>query len=180
MIEEDKDTAVQDADQHGAAPDTAGAADPETLQQEVEALRRQADSNLDTALRAQAELENVRRRMARDVENAHKYALEKFIQELLPVADSMELGINAAGAAADLESLREGMDLTLKKFRDTLGKFGVTEIDPAGEKFDPERHEAVSMQDGTGAQAGTVLTVMQKGYELNGRLVRPAMVVVAK
>ena len=136
--------------------------------------------SVDKALRATAELENIRRRTSRDIENAHKYALERFVNELLPVIDSMELGINASQSAEDLESLREGMDLTLKKLFDCLEKFGVKAIDPAGDKFDPEWHEAVSMQELEGSDPGQVVTVMQKGYELNGRLVRPAMVVVAK
>ena len=183
MIEEHKNGAVDEAG-HETAPGARDADDTapdvEALLQEIEVLKSKADSNLDAAMRAQAELENVRRRVTRDVENAHKYALERFVQELLPVVDSMELGISAAASAAEQESVREGMELTLKKLRDTLQKFGVTPIDPCDEKFDPQRHEAVTMQDGAGAQPGTVLTVMQKGYELNGRLVRPAMVVVAK
>ena len=134
----------------------------------------------DKAVRATAELDNIRKRTSRDIENAHKYALERFVNELLPVVDSMELGINASQSAEDIESLREGMDLTLKMLFDCMSKFGVKTIDPAGEKFDPEWHEAVSMQELEGSEPGQVVTVMQKGYELNGRLVRPAMVVVAK
>jgi molecular chaperone GrpE len=154
--------------------------DPEQLQQELEAARQEAGDNLDKALRAHAEMENLRKRVARDIENAHKFALEGFVTELLPVLDSLELGLEAAGSAAEADSLREGMDLTLKKFRDTLDKFGVTVIDPQGEKFDPQRHEAVTMQELEGTASGTVISVMQKGYDLNGRLVRPAMVIVAK
>ena len=150
------------------------------LLQENERLKMEVGESVDKALRATAELENIRRRTSRDIENAHKYALERFVNELLPVIDSMELGINASQSAEDIESLREGMDLTLKKLFDCLEKFGVKAIDPAGEKFDPEWHEAVSMQELEGSDSGQVVTVMQKGYELNGRLVRPAMVVVAK
>ena len=146
------------------------------LLQENERLKMEVGESVDKALRATAELENIRRRTSRDIENAHKYALERFVNELLPVIDSMELGINASQSAEDLESLREGMDLTLKKLFDCLEKFGVKAIDPAGEKFDPEWHEAVSMQELEGSDSGQVVTVMQKGYELNGRLVRPAMV----
>lgn len=150
------------------------------LLQENERLKMEVRESVDKALRATAELENIRKRTSRDIENAHKYALERFVNELLPVIDSMELGINASQSAEDIESLREGMDLTLKKLFDCLEKFGVKAIDPAGEKFDPEWHEAVSMQQLEGSAPGQVVTVMQKGYELNGRLVRPAMVVVAK
>ena len=150
------------------------------LLQENERLKMEVRESVDKALRATAELENIRKRTSRDIENAHKYALERFVNELLPVIDSMELGINASQSAEDIESLREGMDLTLKKLFDCLDKFGVKAIDPTGEKFDPEWHEAVSMQELEGSDSGQVVTVMQKGYELNGRLVRPAMVVVAK
>lgn len=150
------------------------------LLQENERLKIETKENIDKAMRAAAELDNIRKRTSRDIENAHKYALERFINELLPVVDSMELGINASQSAEDIESLREGMDLTLKKLFDCLDKFGVKTIDPVGEKFDPEWHEAVSMQELEGSEPGQVVTVMQKGYELNGRLVRPAMVVVAR
>lgn len=150
------------------------------LLQENERLKLERQEHVDKALRATAELDNVRKRSSRDIENAHKYALERFVNELLPVIDSMELGINASQSAEDVESLREGMDLTLKKLFDCLEKFDVKAIDPAGEKFDPDWHEAVSMQELEGSDSGQVVTVMQKGYELNGRLVRPAMVVVAK
>ena len=150
------------------------------LLQENERLKMEVQESSDKAVRATAELDNIRKRTSRDIENAHKYALERFVNELLPVVDSMELGINASQSAEDIESLREGMDLTLKMLFDCMGKFGVKTIDPAGEKFDPEWHEAVSMQELEGSEPGQVVTVMQKGYELNGRLVRPAMVVVAK
>jgi len=152
----------------------------EILSQEIEALQQAADENLNKALRASAELENMRKRTSRDVENAHKYALEKFVTELLPIIDSVELGITATDNADDIAGLREGMDLTLKMFSDTLEKFGVRIVDPQGEKFNPELHEAVSMQEYEDAEPGTVISVIQKGYELNGRLVRPAMVMVAK
>ena len=150
------------------------------LLQENERLKMEVQESSDKAVRATAELDNVRKRTSRDIENAHKFALERFVNELLPVVDSMELGINASQSAEDIESLREGMDLTLKMLFDSMGKFGVKTIDPAGEKFDPEWHEAVSMQELEGSEPGRVVTVIQKGYELNGRLVRPAMVVVAK
>jgi len=162
------------------AGEDEAATDTDGLLREIERLKMEVQENSDKALRATAELDNVRKRTSRDIENAHRYALDKFITELLPVIDSMELGIHASESVGDVESLREGMDLTLKKFFDCLDKFGVTAIDPDGEKFNPQRHEAVSMQEAEGAQANTIITVMQKGYELNGRLVRPAMVVVAK
>lgn len=168
---------VDAQEQPGEEQETA---DPDSLQSELEALKKQVEESLDKAIRAQAELDNVRKRSVRDVENAHKYALDKFANELLPVIDSMELGMNAAQSEEEQNSLKEGMDLTLKMFRDVLEKFGVEEVDPEGEKFDPEKHQAVSMQELEGAESGTVATVLQKGYALNGRLIRPAMVIVAK
>lgn len=162
------------------AEQSAPVSDSESLQNQITALEQQAKDNLDKAMRAQAELDNVRKRASRDVENAHKYALEKFLNDLLPVLDSMELGMNAASSAEDIESLREGMDLTLKQFSSVMEKFGIKEVNPQGEKFNPEFHEAVSMQELEGAESGSVTAVMQKGYELNGRLIRPAMVAVAK
>lgn len=150
------------------------------LRREVEGLREKLLEAQDRTLRAQAEAENQRKRLARDVESAHKYALERFIADLIPVIDSIELGLEAAGAGADLEGLRQGMNLTLKKFLDMLARFGVTPVDPVGEKFNPDRHQAVSVQAVEGAEPNTVAAVMQKGYELNGRLVRPAMVVIFK
>lgn len=152
----------------------------DALQQQIAFLRTELEESNERSLRIQAEMENLRKRTARDVENAHKYALDRFIKDLLPVIDSLELGISATDNIENIESLREGMDLTLKKFLDTLDKYGVTVVAPEGDKFDPEKHEAVSMLDTGDAESGTVVAVMQKGYELNGRLVRPAMVVVAK
>ncbi len=154
--------------------------DIETLQALLEKEKEQSQANRDAALRAQAEMENLRKRTTRDVESAHKYALEKFVHELLPILDSLVLGMAAAESAENTDELHEGMDLTLKMFNSAMEKFGVRIIDPQGEKFNPEQHEAVSMQEIEGSESGTVVTVMQKGYELNGRLVRPAMVLVAK
>jgi molecular chaperone GrpE len=161
------------------AAEEAGS-DIESLQNRLEKEKEQSQANKDLALRAQAEMDNLRKRTARDIENAHKYALEKFVNELLPIMDSLELGISAAENAENIDDLRKGMDLTIKMFNTAMDKFKVNAIDPQGEKFNPEQHEAVSMQEIEGAESGTVVTVMQKGYELNGRLVRPAMVVVAK
>ncbi|HIF50501.1 MAG TPA: nucleotide exchange factor GrpE [Thiotrichaceae bacterium] len=154
--------------------------DIETLQALLEKEKEQSQANRDSALRAQAEMENLRKRTTRDIENAHKYALEKFVNELLPIIDSLSLGMTAAETAENVDELREGMDLTLKMFSSAIDKFGVKEINPQGDKFNPEQHEAISMQEIEGTESNTVVAVMQKGYELNGRLVRPAMVVVSK
>ena len=150
----------------------------------VESLQ-QAESKLaeaqDQILRLKAEMENLRRRSAREVENAHKYALERFVQELLPVIDSLEMGRDASMAeGATLEKLQEGTDLTLKMLLSTIDKFGIKAVHPEGEPFDPELHQAMSMQESAEHAPNTVMNVMQKGYLLNDRLVRPAMVVVSK
>lgn len=142
------------------------------------ALRARAEENWDKYVRAVAELDNVRKRTARDVENARKYALERFATDLLAVRDSFEMGLAAAGNA-DTDSLLEGTRATLKQLASTMERFGVTEIDPQGEPFDPTHHEAMMTQPSTEVEPGTVLSVYQKGYLLNGRLLRPARVVVA-
>ena len=173
-------------DNAGNTEEVAATEDPgeeneiELLMQAIEEQKRIAAENLDKALRVQAEMENMRKRTARDIENAHKYSLDRFVADLLPVIDSMELGLSAFENAADVASLKEGMDITFKMFTASLEKFGAKEINPQGEKFNPEQHQAVTMQEAEGVASGNVISVMQKGYELNGRLIRPAMVVVAK
>jgi len=157
----------------------------ESLSEQIEALKISVTDSLDKAVRAQAELDNVRKRTTRDIENAHKYALDKFVNELLPVLDSMELGINASintsGEEVDICSLHEGLELTMKMFCASLEKSGVNPVDPQkGDKFNPDQHQAVTVQEVDDAESGTVITTLQKGYELNGRLIRPAMVIVAK
>ena len=154
--------------------------DIEALQVKLEKEKKDSQKNKDLALRAQAEMDNLRKRTARDVENAHKYALERFVNELLPILDSLELGMSAAESIENIDDLREGMDLTIKMFDTAMYKFNIKAIDPQNEKFNPEQHEAVSMQEINGTESGIVVKVMQKGYELNGRIVRPAMVIVAK
>ena len=152
----------------------------ESLQEELDSALAAADKHRDEALRAMAELDNVRKRAEKDVESAHKFGLEKFVNELLPVKDSMDLGFDAANSATDVEALKEGMALTLKMFEDALDKRGVKELNPLGESFDPEFHQAMMMEESVEVEAGKILRVMQKGYLLNERLIRPAMVVVAK
>lgn len=145
---------------------------------DIDELQARADENWDKYLRAMAELENLRKRAARDVENARKYSLEPFARELLAVRDSLEMGLSAA-AEADADTLREGSEATLKLLSSTMEQFGIAELNPEGEPFDPEQHEAMMMQPSAESEPGTVLTVYQKGYALNGRLLRPARVVVA-
>ncbi len=154
----------------------------EDLAQLLEDARSKADEHWNQVLRMQAELENTRRRAAADVEKAHKYALEKFAAELLPVIDSLEMGL-AAAEGNDHEvaqKLHEGTELTLKMFSGVLEKFGVKAVDPLGETFNPELHQAMTMQPSEEHEPNTVTAVMQKGYVLNDRLIRPAMVMVSK
>jgi molecular chaperone GrpE len=166
--------------------ESAAAAEPEALappdlEMELAEARAEAASHLDDFLRLRAELDNLRKRAARDVENAHKHGLERFMTELLPVKDSVALGLSAAdGAEPDAEKLREGLELTLKLFDAASEKFGLRELNPEGQSFDPEYHQAMSMQDAAGVEPGTVIMVVQKGYLLNERLLRPAMVIVAQ
>jgi molecular chaperone GrpE len=182
VIEEVEDRIA--GDDISAKTDTEAATEEitiESLSEQIEALKTSAADNLDKAIRAQAELDNVRKRTTRDVENAHKYALDKFVNELLPVLDSMELGIVASVEAEDVSSLREGLELTLKMLCSSLEKSGVHPVNPQkGDTFNPDQHEAVTMQEVDDVESGAVVTTLQKGYELNGRLIRPAMVIVAK
>ena len=154
--------------------------DIDALYIQLAKLQDESTAALDKAVRAQAEMENLRKRTARDVENAHKYGLEKFVQELLPVIDSLELGLSTSVDIENAEDLRKGMDLTLEIFKTVIEKFGVVIVNPETEKFDPEFHEAISMQETKNVKSGEIVAVMQKGYSLNGRLIRPAMVIVAK
>lgn len=147
----------------------------------LEDARAKADDHWNQVLRMQAELENTRRRAAADVEKAHKFGLEKFATELLPVMDSLELGLAAAsGDEENIAKLREGTELTLKMFAGVLEKFGMKQINPQGEPFNAELHQAMMMQPSEEYPPNTVTAVMQKGYVLNDRLIRPAMVMVSK
>ena len=152
----------------------------EQLQIELEQAGAKAEENWNLYLRAQADLQNLRKRAERDLQNAHKFALEKFIGELLPVKDSLEMGIAAAAEAHEIAKLLEGSELTLKMLTTALEKAGAGEINPLGDKFNPELHEAMAMQPSDQAEPNTVLQVIQKGYQLNERLIRPAMVIVAQ
>jgi molecular chaperone GrpE len=162
---------------------------PETAAQLVELERLQlalaeaeerARSHWEQYLRAVADLENVRKRAQRDIEAANRYGLEKFAAELLPVQDSLELAVQNAGKTADTRSLVQGQEATLKLLNKALEKIGVVPINPQGEPFDPARHEAMLAQESATAEPNSVLQVVQPGYELNGRLLRPARVIVSK
>ena len=167
-------------DQQDAMPAAGETPAGEQLEAELERLRGEVDRFRDEMLRARAELENVRKRAQRDVEAAHKYGVEKLIEALLPVKDSLDLGIDAARSAAEVASLRDGMEMTVQMFDSALSRLGVQVVAETGVRFDPEQHQAMMMEPSTTAEVGSVLRVLQKGYRLNDRLVRPAMVVVAK
>ncbi|WP_116367474.1 nucleotide exchange factor GrpE [Parahaliea mediterranea] len=144
------------------------------LQDEVAQLK-------DVALRAQAEAQNAKRRAELDVEKARKFALEGFARELLPVVDNLERALeSAAGDEAQVKAIAEGVELTLKSLQDALKRFNIVAVDPQGEPFDPQLHQAMSMVENPDVEPNTVIAVMQKGYTLNERLVRPAMVMVSK
>ena len=145
---------------------------------ELAELRDKAEANWQLYVRAQAEMENLRRRSEKDLESAHKFALEKFAAELLAVKDSLELGLNATDAYVD--KLREGSELTLKMLAQALAKFNINDVDPMGEVFDPNHHQVMTMQETAEHTPNTVIAVMQKGYLINDRMLRPEMVVVAK
>jgi molecular chaperone GrpE len=148
---------------------------------EAENLQEQVSSANDQVLRIQAEMQNMRRRAERDVENAHKFALDKFSAELLPVVDNLERALGTIDASDEAQQpVSKGLELTLKSFCDVLARFKIEAIDPAGQPFDADLHQAVSMVPNADLEPNTVMDVFQKGYTLNGRLVRPAMVVVSK
>jgi molecular chaperone GrpE len=150
------------------------------LQTKLTQAEEKANQNWERLLRQQADTDNQQRRAERDIANAHKYALEKFIPELLPVIDSMERSLEISSAEHSVNAVLEGINLTLKMFYDVLKKADVVQIDPKGQPFNPDFHQAVSVQEGTNLKPGTVVNVLQKGYTLNNRLIRPALVVVSK
>lgn len=150
----------------------------DSLESQLEDAQAKATENWEHYLRAKAEIDNLRRRNTRDLENAHKFGIEKFVTEFLPVIDGMAMGLSVENATA--ESLREGMELTMNMMNKMMEKLGIEEIDPLNEKFDAEKHQAMSMQPSADVEPNTVIAVMQKGYALNQRLIRPAMVMVSK
>ena len=153
----------------------------ELMEQRLNEATKKAEENWERFVRAQAEMENVRRRAEKDLQNAHKFALERFSKELLAVVDSLELGLQAASAAdANADGVREGMELTLKQLGAALERFDVKPVDPLGERFNPEFHQAMAAEPTGDAEPNTVIRVFQKGYLLHDRLLRPALVVVAQ
>ena len=171
--EQNPDTQTQD--QAGEA--TSG----EDLATRVQVLEEQLAAAQDQSLRVAADLQNVRRRAEQDVEKAHKFALEKFAGDLLPIIDSLERGLDLSNPDDEsIRPMREGIELTLKMFADTLKRYQLEAIDPHGQPFNAEHHQAMAMQESADVEPNSVLKVFQKGYQLNGRLLRPAMVVVSK
>jgi molecular chaperone GrpE len=173
--EQNQDTQLPDivADAETAAGDE--------LDARIQVLEEELAAAQDQALRLAADLQNVRRRAEQDVEKAHKFGLEKFASDLLPVVDSLERGLELSSPEdQSIKAVREGMQLTLKLFHDTLKRYQVEAVDPHGAPFNPEHHQAMAMEESTSVEPNSVLKVFQKGYLLNGRLLRPAMVVVSK
>ncbi|QIA64012.1 nucleotide exchange factor GrpE [Vibrio astriarenae] len=190
-LKQDVEQVEQDAEVVGAEGDIEWNAE-EVEQDETESKIAQLEAALlsseakvqeqqDSVLRAKAEVENMRRRTEQEIDKARKFALNKFAEELLPVIDNLERAIQAADAENEVvKPILEGVELTHKTFQDTLAKNGLKEINPEGETFNPEMHQAMSIQESPDHESNTVMFVMQKGYELNGRVIRPAMVMVAK
>ena len=170
------------AEDSAAAGDEVAAGDGEDPSPEDVVAQLQADVEAarDAALRAQADAQNVKRRAEQDVEKARKFALERFAGDLLPVVDNLERALEAASDDEAVRPIVEGVELTLKSFLDAIGKYNIEQLNPEGEPFDPQLHQAMSMVDNPDVEPNTVIAVVQKGYTLNGRLVRPAMVMVSK
>ncbi len=166
--------------QEASAPDQEQDLSAEELGRMLDDARNKADEHWEQVVRARAEMDNLKKRHQRELENAHKYGLEKFVGELLGVWDSLEMGYQAARENHDVEKLLEGTELTLKMLSDAMTKFGVEQIDPEGQPFDPDLHQAMGMVPTGDVPPNTVVQVVQKGYSLNGRLVRPAMVMVSQ
>ena len=189
--QEQAETADQDQQQspqaelETAAAEAGAAGEAADGEPSLESVVAQLEEDLaaarDAALRSHADAQNIKRRAEQDVEKARKFALEQFARELLPVVDNLERALEAtAGQDAAVKPFAEGVELTLKSFLDALRKFNIETVDPMGEPFDPNLHQAMSMVENAEVEPNSVIAVMQKGYTLNGRLLRPAMVMVSK
>jgi molecular chaperone GrpE len=182
-VQAETDTQANDTvSNDDANNDVEGATEPSELsfEQTIEQLEADLNEAKEAALRAQADAINVQRRAEAEVDKARKFALERFVGEMLPVVDNLERALVAAGESDTDKAIIEGVELTLKSLVDALHKNGVTSIDPMGEPFDPQTAQAMTMVENPDVEPNTVIGVMQKGYSLNGRLVRPAMVMVSK
>lgn len=184
MLQQEADHTAEQ--QQNAEADDSGTVDSETsriaqLEAELEIAKATIDGQKDAVLRAKADGENARRRAEQEVDKARKFALERFAGELLPVIDNLERAVQVADSDNEaIKPILEGVELTHKSFISTVEKHGMQVLDPQGENFNPELHQAMSMQESTEVAPNTVLAVMQKGYTLNGRLLRPAMVMVSR
>ncbi len=177
--EHDLEDILDEADESDISPAALDHPSYLALEEKLTLAEQQAHENWEKSIRAVAELDNVRRRAERDIENAHRYGLEKFVNSLLPVLDSLEQALQMAEQHEDV-GMKEGIELTIKLFLDVLGKQNVERFDPEGEVFDPQQHEAMSIQEANGVAPNTVIAVFQKGYKLNDRVIRPARVIVSK
>jgi len=179
-----EDSVANSATDESAAPDGKGCQADENAKAALEAALAEAEKLRDVALRAEAEMQNVRRRAGIDVENAHRFALERFVNNLLPVVDSLDKAVESLEQAEAMDdttqAIAEGVGLCQKMFVDVLEKEGVSVVDPVGEPFDPNLHQAMSMVENPDVEPNSVVAVVQRGYTLNDRLVRPAMVMVSK
>jgi molecular chaperone GrpE len=174
-LEEGVDEVAEEASEVGVLPTV------ESLSLQLKEAEEKASESWDGLLRVKAEMENLRRRSEKDVQGAHKFALEKFSKELLTVMDSLELGLQSfQGKGESVDDLKKGVELTLQQLKSVFEKFNIQAVDPTGERFNPEFHQAMSMQPTADHEPNTVIAVFQKGYLLNGRLLRPAMVVVSQ
>lgn len=177
----DEQTLAEQVSEMNAGNQQAAIEPADVAQERIAELEDQLAGEKENVLRAAAEVQNIRRRTEQDIEKAHKFALEKFATDLLAVLDSLERGIEVSDPADEkIRPMREGMELTYKLFLDTLKRFQVERVDPLGQPFNPEQHQAMAMEESTHAEPNSVLKVFQCGYVMNGRLLRPAMVVVSK
>jgi molecular chaperone GrpE len=177
---EHEDMQQDDAAEEGQHPEQAlSHPDYAALEEQLTLAEQKAHEHWEKSVRAQAELDNVRRRMEREVANAHKYGMEKLVTALLPVVDSLEQALQITEESSD-SAMHEGLVLTMKLFADVLQKFDIEPIDPIGAVFDPQEHEAMSIQESDEVPPNSVITVFQKGYKLSDRVIRPARVVVSK
>lgn len=181
VMAEDVNNASDAADFVEPASDDSAEVDVDALQLELAKAQDTIAALIDQELRTKAEMQNIRRRAEQDVEKAHKFALDKFANELLPVIDSLERAVDACNSEDEaIQAIAEGVEMTLGMFVSGMGKFNVEQLDPLGEAFDPALHQAMSMVPNPEVPANNVMAVMQKGYSLSGRLIRPAMVIVSK
>ena len=168
----------------GETIDLSSVAEQQVVDHDMDNLlaqaRQEASQHYDNLLRLQADMDNLRRRTEREIDQAKKFAVERIVNDLIPVLDSMEMGLQASTQTAnDQDTIRQGLEMTLKMFQDVMGRFHVEAVDPTGQKFNPQEHEAMTMQPSADHEPNTVMMTVQKGYKLHGRVVRPARVIIS-